>query len=150
MSGTTNRGAVPVGFVSDLPALEARAILYLRLWCDAPERQAEVWNDFAFALGTEPARKALDDLNNLIVTLTTHARRPLMRHTLGCSCVGADESAFGSFISAAAEGAREDAMLLATLMARPDMAAVLTGMAEKVAMSLMRLDRKRQPARMLQ
>lgn len=146
MSGSARRGAAPVGFLSEMAALEARAILYLRLWCQSPETKADVWNGFAMALGAEAGRAALKDFETLVDTLLAHARRPLMRHQLGCSCVGADEAAFARFLAAAAEGEREDAMLLACLMARADMAPVLAAMAEPVAIALTRLDRATQPA----
>ena len=65
-----------------------------------------------------------------------YGRRPLMRHGLDCKCVGADESCFANFIGYASEGAREDAMLMATNLVRPDMALVLVGLAEEFGFAL--------------
>ncbi len=145
MNAASKRGAAPVGFVTDLPAFEARAILYLRLWCGGRDGQNQVWNDFASAFGSQTGKNTLQDFEALVDMLLAHARRPLMRHQIGCSCVGADEAAFANFLAAAAEGAREDAMLLASLMARPDMAPVLTAMAIPVGTALLRLERAPSP-----
>ena len=53
-----------------------------------------------------------------------HARRPLLGHAPDCPCAGADECVFARFVALAAEGAREDAVLMAALMVRADLALV--------------------------
>jgi hypothetical protein len=129
-------GSAPVGFISDLEAVEAASVVYLRLWCDGPEEQASVWNDFASMLGPARGRKALKSFEELCSLCCQYGRRPLMRHSLHCKCLGADESCFANFISAAATGERKDAMLIATLLVRPDMAPILTSLAADVGQAL--------------
>lgn len=133
------RGGAPVGRVADLGDVEAMAVLYLRLWCDGPEAQAEVWNDFAAALGPAPGRAALKAFEQLCELCVRYGRRPLTRRQVACECVGADESCFANFIAAAAEGQREDAMLIATLIVRADVAPGLAGLAETVGLALSRI-----------
>ncbi|WP_306113730.1 MULTISPECIES: hypothetical protein [unclassified Roseovarius] len=130
------RGGAPVGHISELGPVEAGAIFYLRLWSDGVEAKSQVWNDFATALGPEKGRKALTAFETLSGLCARYGRRPLMRHGVSCKCVGADESCFANFIGYASEGAREDAMLMATNLVRPDMAPVLVGLAEEFGFAL--------------
>jgi hypothetical protein len=129
-------GSASVGFISELDAIEAASVIYLRLWCDGPEAQANVWRDFASMLGPDRGRKALKSFEDLCVLCCQYGRRPLMRHSLHCKCLGADESCFANFISAAAMGERKDAMLIATLLVRPDVAPMLTSLAAEVGHAL--------------
>ena len=115
-AGRGHRGGAPVGFVCDLEPVEASAVLYLRLWCEGEASQHQTARDFDLALGREQADEALDALSEICGLCQRHGRRPLMRHGLSCKCVGADEACFAHFIAAAAEGAREDAMMMALLM----------------------------------
>ena len=135
----TQRGGAPVGLLEELEAVEAASVLYLRLWCDGPESQIKVWNDFAAGLGAEPGRRALQALEKLCGLCAHHGRRPLMRHSVNCKCLGADESCFANFIAAAADGQREDAMMIAILIVRPDIAPIVTSLAADVGLALKRM-----------
>ena len=134
------RGAAPVGLVTDLNGIEAASVIYLRLWCDGPDARARVWNDLATSLGTERGRCAVASFEDLCGLCTKHGRRPLMRHSVQCKCVGADEACFANFIAAAAAGGREDAMLIATLLVRADVAPSLTALATDFGLALMRMN----------
>ena len=52
-----------------------------------------------------------------------------MRHSVTCKCLGSDESCFANFIATATDGQREDAMLIATLLVRADMAPLVASLA---------------------
>jgi hypothetical protein len=134
-----NRGGAPVGFINELDGIEAASVIYLRLWCDGPDAQAQVWNDFASGLGADQGRKALKSFEDLCALCTRHGRRPLMRHSVQCKCLGADESCFANFIATAATGEREDAMLIATLLVRPDVAPLIASLAADVGHAFMRM-----------
>lgn len=136
------RGAAPVGHMTELGPVEAGAILYLRLWSDGPDAQTQVWNDFATALGPVQGRKVLKSFEALCALCARHGRRPLIRHNVTCNCVGADESCFANFIGYASEGAREDAMLIAVNIVRPDVAGTLVGLAEDFGFALKRMGLK--------
>ena len=135
-SKASHRGGAPVGYVSELGPIEAGAVLYLRLWCDGPDSQSQVWKDFATALGPQRGREALKSFETLCDLCVRHGRRPLMRHNVMCKCLGADESCFANFVGYASEGEREDALLIATTIVRPDMAGALVGVAQEFGLAL--------------
>lgn len=130
------RGGAPVGFVSDLDPVAAGAVLYLRLWCDGPDAQAQVCTDFATALGPEQGRRVLKAFEGLCDLCIRHGRRPLMRHHVACKCLGADESCFANFVGYASEGERENALLIAMTIVRPDIAPSLVGLAQDFGLAL--------------
>lgn len=136
---TPHRGGAPVGYVTELGPVEAGAVLYLRLWCDGPDAQTRVWNEFATALGPEKGRRALRSFETLCDLCVRHGRRPLMRHKVTCKCLGADESCFANFVGYATEGEREDALLIATTIVRPDVAPSLVGLAQEFGLALRRM-----------
>lgn len=61
-----------------------------------------------------------------------------MRHAPACPCIGADEACFAALVADAAEGAREDAMLISTLIVRPDFAPAAAACAEELGVALRR------------
>jgi len=122
-----------------LDPVEAGAVLYLRLWCDGPSAQAQVWDDFSNMLGPTQGREALKSFETLCDLCIRHGRRPLMRHSVSCKCLGADESCFANFVAAAAEGENEDAIMIATLLVRPDMAPCLMAVAAQFGLALKRM-----------
>jgi hypothetical protein len=143
------RGGAAVGALSDLGAIEAGTVLCLRLWSDGPEGQQQVWTQFAAALGPQDGRVALKGFETLYRLCVTHGRRPLMRRCVGCSSVGADEACFAAFVAAACEGEREDALMIAMLLVRPDIAPGLVASAGALGLALKRLDlaaRRTRPA----
>ena len=134
-----HRGASPVGYVTELDAVEAGAVLYLRRWCDGPAAQSEGWTDFANALGPTEGRRALKSFETLCELCMSHSRRPLMRHHVTCKCLGADEACFANFIGYATEGEREDAFLIATAIVNPNIAPTLVSLAQDVGLALRRI-----------
>ncbi len=135
-SASKHRGGAPVGYVTELDPIEAGAVFYLRLWCEGSEAKTQVWNDFATALGPEHGRQALKSFETLCDLCVKYGRRPLMRHQVSCKCLGSDESCFANFIGYACDGEREDALMLATTIVRPDMAAILVGVAQQFGLAL--------------
>lgn len=133
------RGGAPVGFITELDGVEAASVIYLRLWCDGPESQASVGSDLEFSLGSDQGRRALNAFKDLCTLCAKHGRRPLMRHSVHCKCLGSDESCFANFIGAAATGQHDDAMLIATLLVRPDVAPLLTSLATDFGLALRRM-----------
>lgn len=137
--GTHHHGGTPVGFVAELGVVEAASVIYLRLWCDGPEAQAQVSKDFVFELGAERGQRALESFEGLCALCARYGRRPLMRHSVHCKCLGADESCFANFIATATAGEREDALLIATLLVRPDVAPLVTSLAADVGLAFKRM-----------
>ncbi|WP_163849706.1 hypothetical protein [Pseudooceanicola aestuarii] len=158
---TPHRGGAPVGYLRELGPVEAGAVLYLRLWCDglngaaaqagadgsraapAPSGPAtpgaRMQADFHASLDPESARIATSSFEELCRMCLAYGRRPLWRHHVDCACVGADESCFANFVAYATDGAREDAMLMASLLVRADMAPCLVSLAESFGLALRRM-----------
>lgn len=134
-----NRGGAPVGVITDLDAIEAATVIYLRLWSDGPNGQSQVRCDFTDTLGVDQGHKAIQSFEDLCQLCARHGRRPLMRHAVNCQCVGADESCFANFIATAACGDREDALLIATLLVRPDVAPLIASLATHFGLALKRM-----------
>lgn len=135
---TTRPGAAAVARLCDLPPLEQRLVRYLRLWSSGWEGQAEVWEDLVERHGPAIGRSAAGQLDRLIRMAAVHARRPLQCHAPACPCAGGDECALGRIVGLATEGAREDAVLMAALLVRPDMALGLARDAEALGLTLSR------------
>lgn len=131
------RGGAPVAHLADLDPVAAAAVLQLRAWGDGDG--AAILRDFLRALGPGAGGRAAADLDQLCGLIARHGRRPLMRHGRSCRCVGADEACFATFVATAAEGAREDALLVAMLLVRPDFAPCLVGLAQQVGLALRRM-----------
>ena len=134
-----NRGGAPVGLVLELPELERAAVVYLRLWCESAETQGAVWNDFAACFGGVVGARKLRSFETLIDIAVRRGRRPLMRHQIGCRCLGADESAFANLVGAAARAETEDAVLLAAHIVRPDAAPLAASLAAEFGLALRRM-----------
>ena len=129
-------GGSAVGQLTHLDDLSACAVIYLRLWSDGPEGQAAVWNDLACGVGNARGRAALASFETVVGLLGQHGRRPLMRHAANCACLGADEACFANFIATATTGEREDALLMAMLLVRPDVAPHLCAVAMNLGLAL--------------
>ncbi len=139
-SAQGKRGSAPVGFITELDSIEAASVIYLRMWCDGPDGQISVWNDFASSLGSDHGSRVVKTFEKLCSLCTQHGRRPLMRHSVQCKCLGSDESCFANFIATATSGDREDAMLIATLLVRPDVAPIITSLAADFGLALKRMN----------
>ena len=131
------RGGAPVGFLTELDGIGAASIVYLRMWHNGPDSQADVWADLSSSLGADHGRKALKAFETLCSLCSQHGRRPLMLHAINCKCIGSDESCFANFIATAATGEHEDAMLIATLLVRPDIGPIITSLAVDFGLALM-------------
>ncbi|MEX0316366.1 MAG: hypothetical protein AB3N21_00350 [Ruegeria sp.] len=141
MSAPSSRGGAAVGRLADLAPVEAGAVMYLRLWSDGAGGRADAASDFDIALGAGAGRAAMTTLDQICSLCVSHGRRPLIRHGLGCSCLGADENCFAQMVGAASEGAREDAMMMAALIVRPDFAPALAALSEQLGLTLRRMVR---------
>ena len=71
------RGGAPVGFLAELDGIGAASIIYLRMWHNGPESQADVWTDLSSSLGADHGRKALKAFETLCSLCSQHGRRQL-------------------------------------------------------------------------
>lgn len=133
------RGAAAVGRITELDPVEAGAVLYMRLCASAPDALDRMTDNFISLLGAEAGHRAATQLHRLIELCNGHARRPLCPHALGCTCLGGDEACFARMVASAAEGAGEDALMMALLLVRADIAPVISGLAQDAGLSLRRM-----------
>lgn len=134
------RGGATVGHLQDYDAITAASVVYFRMWCNGADTQATVIQDLTLSLGLGRGRKAAEAFGELCGMCARHGRRPMMRHALHCKCVGADEASFAHFIAAAAEGDRDDAMMIAILLVRPDVAPLVTSLAADFGLALKQMN----------
>ena len=131
-------GAKAVATLDITPEPGRAAIRLLRMACESPLSRAAAFEDLALALGPLGADAAMTRFDALLDLMLRHGRRALMRHGTSCSCVGSDEAVFAHFVTTAARGEREDAVLIATLLVRADVALPLADLARDLGLSLMR------------
>ena len=133
-------GARPVGYVADLDAVQAGAVLYFRKWRNGKAARAEIQNEFNSFFGEQKGNEIADNFDLMCECFTRYARRKLLYHGLNCECLGSDEACLANFIWYAKNGEREDAMLLAANLVRPDIALVLVDLALNFALALKQME----------
>ncbi len=136
------KGAAAVGRISDYDPLSVAAITYLRMWCESPDTQHAMMEELVDTLGAARGHRAIEAMSDLCSLCVKHGRRPFCRHGLHCSCVGADEACFAQLVSEAVDGDREDAMLIAILMVRPDLAPMAASHAARFGVALRQMSLK--------
>lgn len=133
------RGGVTVGALAELPPLEAGAVIYLRHWFSGAETRQQMRRDFEVSFGPELADAAFEAFGGLCNFCATHGRRPLIRHSMRCKCLGADENCFANLLASAAEGQDADAQILASLIVQPRKAQELAQMASDCGIFLQQI-----------
>lgn len=133
------RGGAPVGFLTDLDRIEATSILYLRLWSSGHDAQSKVRTDLTDGLGHDRGHRTFQSFEDLSSLCARHGRRPLARHAVQCRCIGSDELCFANFMATATDGDREDALLIATLLVRADVAPLIASLATNFGLALRRM-----------
>ncbi|MEM7494416.1 MAG: hypothetical protein AAF296_13635 [Pseudomonadota bacterium] len=112
-------GGAAVGVLNRMSAWEANLVLNLRLWCEGPEGQAQVWSEYRRSLSGDDAKRECKTFETLVRSIIDSAHRPMVRHEVGCCCVGADEGIFVNLLRTASDGHLRDAALIATLLVGP-------------------------------
>ena len=124
------RGGAAVAALNRMEAWEANLVLNLRLWCEGPVGQSQARKDYSNALPRYEADRAWYTFEGLLNKIISTASRPMVRHAVGCNCVGSDECVFVNLVRTASDGHLNDAALIATLLSGPAHAehiAVLAG-----------------------
>ena len=114
-------GATPVGFLTELTALEATSISLLRAWCNSEETQFEVITNLILTLGSEKGNQVAEYLRNICKILFLHSRRTFMRHNMDCQCIGADEAYFATIILSPTNNNIEEAKSISSLILKPSL-----------------------------
>lgn len=110
------RGGLPVAAFDSLPETEQIVVRTLRHWAEGPNGAVQI---AGLLRARMPEGAAIDChrlLGDVFGVIARHGRRKLVRHHARCPCVGADEAVLAHFVTLAATGEREDAMLVGSLM----------------------------------
>lgn len=113
------RGGAAVATLAQMETWEAQLVLNLRLWCEGPLGQSRARADYKRAIPETDAKREWQAFDCLVRKLIDTAHRPLVRHDVGCNCVGSDECVFLNLVRTASEGHLNDAALIATLLSGP-------------------------------
>lgn len=135
----TPRGSAPVGHLEELDPIGTASVCYLRLWSEGPVARASLCEDVFPGIGKAHGDHALATFEELCSLLGRFGRRPLMRHSAGCRCLGSDEACFALLVATAADGDREEATLIATLLVRADVSPMVAAAASKFGLALKRM-----------
>lgn len=141
-SAAHTAGASVVGRLTDIAPWEAELIMSMRFWMDGPEGQAEVWNGFARFFGATAGRAEMRNFESLLSSLCTHARRPLIRHGLGCTCIGSDEAILQTLVREATHGDLAEAAMIASLIVPARHAEPVALMAAQVGQAMQRISKR--------
>lgn len=139
--GAPNPGGATVASLRALDDVQVLAVMLMRDGFDGPQGLARVHDAFVEILGKDAGPAAAEHWTGFARFLLAHARRPLMRHALTCPCVGADEAVVAQLLHLAATGAREDAILILTLLVPADRALCAVTLAENAGLAVMRAAR---------
>lgn len=132
-----NPGGETVGNLKAISGDRVLAILMYRDWFAGEDGRARISDVFRDTLAADAAHWALLSWTDLMSDITRHARRPLAFHAPHCDCIGADEAVFAQLITLAARGAREDAMLMLSLMIQADRLIVALNAAEDAGRAIL-------------
>jgi len=136
------RGGVALAALDHMEAWEANLVLNLRLWCEGPNGQRHAKQDYAETLPEAEVERAWASFEQLVRKVLGTAHRPLIRHEVGCNCVGSDECIFVHLIRTASDGHLNDAALIATLLSGPAHAEHIAILAGEVGDTIRRVHRK--------
>lgn len=140
-------GSTVVGRLTDVPPWEAELILSMRLWMDSLEGQARVGTGFARCFGAAGGRAEIRQFERLLTALCAYARRPLVRHGLGCDCIGSDEAVLQTVVREAARGDLAEAAMIASLIVPASQAEHVALMAAQVGLAMQCIARQAPPSR---
>ncbi|MWB79076.1 hypothetical protein GLS40_13635 [Pseudooceanicola sp. 216_PA32_1] len=114
----------------------------IRFWMDGPEGRDEVWNGFARCFGATAGRAEMRSFESLLTSLCTFARRPLVRHGLGCTCIGSDEAILTTLAREAICGDLAEATMIASLLVPVRHAEPVALLAAQVGPAMQRMARR--------
>ncbi|MGI3166817.1 hypothetical protein [Pseudooceanicola sp. 200-1SW] len=141
------RGAEAVAKIATLPVHEALVIGALRARCDGAVAQETFVDELAGLMGPASAERIEAALDGFFGLVLRHGRRAILRHGARCACVGADEAVLAHLVTIATSGDAEDAMLMACLLVRADMAPAVVSQARILGLELLRAAPDRPPQR---
>ncbi|GGX67127.1 hypothetical protein GCM10007385_40260 [Tateyamaria omphalii] len=140
------RGGAAVAALNRMDEWEANLVLNLRLWCEGPAGKSQARQDYYNAFQEAEADRAWQTFESLLSKIIRTASRPLVRHEVGCNCVGSDECVFLHLVRTASDGHLNDAALIATLLSGPAHAEHIALMAGEVGTAIRHIHKPFSPA----
>ncbi len=138
VEGPSRIGAEPLVRLSDLPPLERWVVVCARLWRAGPAGRADLERGLAARHGPAIGRAAADRLDDLLDMVVLHSRRRIDIGPVGSAGAAGDECVLARLVSLAADGAREEAILISALLIRADLALELARRAMALGHMLLR------------
>lgn len=142
----TQMSAIPgnavVGRLTEVAPWEADLIMSMRLWMENADGQRDVWNSYARCYGSTEGHAKMQQFETLLMCLCSHARRPLVRHGLGCDCIGSDEAVLQTLVREAARGDLAEASMIASLLVPASHAEMIAIYAAQVGQTMKEMSRK--------
>lgn len=121
---------------SDRQKLEALSISLLRLWADGQAGRARMTAEIYETIGPQRGHRIVTLWAEFIEIYGLYQQDPSAPHAIYEDYLSIDEAYFAQFLAIAAEGDREEALLLAMSRVRPDAVLVLTNLATQIGLSL--------------
>ncbi len=112
----------------DASGIEMLGLTYLRLWADGPLGRDRVTREICDTVGAPRGQRIVQLWAELLDTYRRY--QPHNRDEPGFN-----DACFASFLAIAAEGDREEALILATSLVRPDAVLILTNLATQIGLS---------------
>ena len=141
----TQMSAIPgnavVGRLTEVAPWEADLIMSMRLWMENADGQRDVWNSYARCYGSAEGHAKMQQFETLLTCLCSHARRPLVRHGLGCDCIGSDEAVLQTLVREAARGDLAEASMIASLLVPASHAEMVAIYAAQVGQAMKEISR---------
>lgn len=129
----------PAAWLRELSRTERDVIAILRRWRLGSKDQAEFRALLNQHLGSVHARQTQDALEMLLTTCQQTARHSLSVQPPDCETVSFDEVNLAKMVVCAAQNRREDAMMIACMMLRPDASPLAVASAQALGLGLARL-----------
>ena len=128
-------GSAPVGCIDELTPAEGWWVRAFRHWNGEARLLSE---DMTGRFGAARAERILSRFGELMEIVSLYSRRPLAIQRTDCGRLSSDEAVLALLCTTATHGAREDAMMIACLMVRPDVAPIAVSLAQGLGLEVER------------
>lgn len=128
----------PIARIDELAPLERQFVRLARSWRAGRAAQIAALAELATQKGPRIARLIGHRMDDLVSLISVHGRRDLVFAPVGSAEALGDECVLARLVGLAAEGNREDAALVGMLLIRADLAIGMAGLAQSLALLLLR------------
>ena len=126
------RGGETVGLLSNLSKWEVELVLNFRYWVDDDMRRNNIRCSFSKTSPSDQAKEELLAFERFLETIAENSYYPLAHHDPEYPCLGAHEAVLTRMVRLAYSGLLLEAMQMASLIALPSRAELISLMAIRV------------------